>query len=661
MPLTRRTLIRNLACGIGASSLGSSLPLFSSSMPTAWTSEWDVALLKAEIDHMGRSFDKSEQMLRAHRGPDYNYQTNIRSVTVHPTRESLEYASLLLYFEDPGYTDRAIGILERMLPLQVQDPSSQYFGLWSWYMEEPVEKMNAADFNWADFNGSILLNILLLHEKRIPPELAVKVRTALRNAAACIRKRNVSLYYTNIAFQGTYVTLAAGELLEDDSLLDYARQRFVRLAATVNESGSFAEYNSPTYIAVTIENISRILMFVHDPSSRALAGQLNALAWKHIGEHWHAPTKQLAGPMSRAYSNDIGSPMWIQKGTGNRVQFVTLEELSQKAPGGEASIPTVDFRCPDELLPLFGPTKRHQHREIFVGGATLVDNLDVTKRESPVAPVEGTTLLTPSFALGSANRSDFWIQRRPLIAYWGDSVRPPKCLQVRVIKDDYDFTSALLYSAQNQGFVLGSIRFRSDGGDKHPSLDRIKDGTFSLTEMRVQLLLERWSSTNRILVNGKPMGPHPFVVPAASRVAIAAGDVKILFQAHFAHFIEPATNFVFEQQGNNAMLSVELMKSASPQTVHWAELPGAGCDFTLWMDDSGTALEKLDAAFAAMTFKESSGGGFRQVSWTTEDGTLSVKTASSVLPITKMDQAYEAQIDGRPYPFVRLESAPIRY
>jgi hypothetical protein len=661
LALTRRTLLE--ASVYSAAALWARVPRIYGAEPGAgegWTSEWDKALLLAEIVRIGKNYDEAEQMVRGHRGPEYNYQTNLRSMTVHATRDSIEYASLLLYFDEPALIGRAASILKRVLPLQVRDPTSPYFGLWSYYIEEPLEKMNSADFNWADFIGALLLNILFLHERRISADLARSIRTAVQNAAACIRKRNVSLYYTNIAFQGTYVTLATGELLKDAELLDYAKQRFVRLEATVNESGSFAEYNSPTYMAVTLENISRIMMFVHDPGSREIAAKLNALAWKQIAEHWHAPTKQLSGPMSRAYSNDIGSPMWIQKGTNNRVRFETLADLAKKAPGGEATIPTVDFRCPEDLVLLFGPTPRHQVREVFVAGTTLVDNLDVSKRAKAVAPIEGTTLLTPAFCLGSANRSDFWIQRRPLIAYWGDATRPPKCLQMRVIKDDYDFTSALLYSAQNQGSVLGSIRFRSDGGDKHPSLDRIKNGTFSLTQMRMELFFGQWQASNRILLNGKP-GPQEFTAHIGSRVAIDTGSVKLFFQVHAAHFVEAATQLRFVHQGSDAGLSVDLMKADAPQIVHWDNFAEAGCDFTLMMSDARQSLEALDAVFASSKFNAVDSAGTREITWSCGDEELTVKTASRVLPIAAMDEAYEARIDGKPYPLARLDQAPIHY
>ena len=287
---SRRSILGTLAYGIAACkfSLGSISGVIDS-RSSGWTKEWDAALLNAEIIALDRSYDPTVQLINVYRGPEYNYQSKIRNKTVHSTRDSLEYASLLLYQDDTTLVDRAVAIINRVLSLQVMNSASRYFGLWGWYMEEPPDQMAAADFNWADFNGATLLNILFEHENRLPPEVAVRCREALRACAISIRKRNVNLNYTNIAFQGTYVTLATAELLRDPGLLAYARERLVRLESTVSISGSFAEYNSPTYMAVTICNLSRILKYVRDADARAAGARLNALAWKHVAKHWHQP------------------------------------------------------------------------------------------------------------------------------------------------------------------------------------------------------------------------------------------------------------------------------------------------------------------------------------------------------------------------------------
>ena len=655
---SRRTILSGIGLGIGAAALpiatsGRGVP----ESPSGWTADWDAAVMRAQIAGYARSYDAETHSIRGERGAEYNYQSNVRNRTVHLTRNSLEYASLLLYVDDSASIERATDLIRTVLQNQVMDPASRYFGLWGWYFEEPPEQMHAADFNWADFNGSTLLNILLEHERKLPAEVATSCRESLRACAVSIRKRNVGLDYTNIAFMGTYVTLATAELFADADLLAYAKDRAVRLEATIGVSGSFSEYNSPTYLAVTIGNISRMLKYVKDGPSRAIAARLNALAWKHVAEHWHAQTMQLAGPMSRAYSNDIGSPMWIQKATGNRVKVLSLADLATHDSGGEATIATVDWLCPEELIPLFTSARTHQHREIFTAGKTADSKplllLDGPKPAGATVPVEGTTWLTPNFALGSVTRSDCWVQRRNLIAYWGGPARPPHCLQLRVLKDDYDFTSALFYSVQDKGSVLGSIRFRPDGGDKHPNLDPIQNGTISLSRMRLQILFGNWNASNVIRVDGR-LTTGPFVTSSTSRVAIDMGSVKFLFQSRNARFLEPARHLTFAFDGKDALLTLELMEENQAKMVRLVDLIDPGCDFALQLDDSGASLEDLDTRFAKTIFSDGTSGGLRQLSWKPGQHTLSVTTATAVLPTKKLEQSYEPAVDGRPYPFVRL-------
>jgi hypothetical protein len=659
--LSRRSVLGTLAYGIGTSSFSlGSISGIIDSQSSGWTKEWDAALLSAEILALGRSYDPSVQLINVYRGPEYNYQSKIRNKTVHSTRDSLEYASLLLYQDDTALVDRAIAIINRVLSLQVMNSASGYFGLWGWYMEEAPDQMAAADFNWADFNGATLLNILFEHVNSLPPEVAANCREALRACAISIRNRNVNLGYTNIAFQGTYVTLATAELLKDPSLLAYAKDRLVRLESTVAISGSFAEYNSPTYMAVTICNLSRILKYVRDESVRMAATRLNALAWKHIAKHWHQPTLQLAGPMSRAYSNDIGSPMWIQKGTNNRVRFMTLQEISTKATGESIGVPTLEWHCPEELIEIFTSVTRRQHREVFIAGSSAsgepISSLNGPKPLGATLPVEGTTLLTRNFSLGTIDRCDCWAQRRNLIAYWGGSSRPPQCLQLRVVKDDYDFTSALFYSAQDQGYVLGAIRFQLDGGDRHPSLDLIKDRTITLSRLQLELLFGRWDTKNSILVNGEPQPLRSFTVPATSRIAIETEGAKIIFQARDASFIDKAQSLHFSLEGGDAKLVVELMRTEKPQVVRLTDLVGPGCDFVFQMDDSSASLVKVDSLFAASRYTQSTSLGQREISWKIDSSMLSLSTSATIQSLAQQDQSFDLTVNSKPYPFVRLSA-----
>jgi len=80
--------------------------------------------------------------------------------------------------------------------------------------------------------------------------------------------------YTDIAVKGTFVALAA-EVLRDADLA-YARARLRRLAAFIDESGSFSEYNSPIYGWVTPTDLERLRAHVGDGQSRDMVAASSA-------------------------------------------------------------------------------------------------------------------------------------------------------------------------------------------------------------------------------------------------------------------------------------------------------------------------------------------------------------------------------------------------
>jgi hypothetical protein len=65
-----------------------------------------------------------------------------------------------------------------------------------------------------------------------------------------------------------------------------------------------AEYNSPTYTALTLWFLSMAAEWSRDPDTSALAHQLERSVWREVALHWHPPTHQFIGPFSRAYAED---------------------------------------------------------------------------------------------------------------------------------------------------------------------------------------------------------------------------------------------------------------------------------------------------------------------------------------------------------------------
>jgi len=613
-----------------------------------WSAEWNRAILLGAVASMSETYDAAERMGTRKLGPQYQYHTNLRSLTAHPTRDSLNYA---LYLLEAGDGERAAEILDRVLALQDTAPDSKWYGLWGWYLEEPPSRMSPADWNWADFNGGTLIMLERRHGAKLPPALRERVREAIRHAAYSVRRRNVRMSYTNIAVKGTFVTLAAAELLELEDLREYATERMHRLAQHIDETGSFDEYNSPTYARVTIANLTRMRMTFRSAEMKSIAGKIHQRAWLHLAKHWHAPTRQLAGPMSRCYRNDIGHPLWLQKALGGRLELASLDEVrtSKIQESGETAV--LDFDCPNELAGNFLRLgEPRQHREIFKNA------------EQPEPPLQGTTYLSENFSLGSANKSDFWVQRRPLLGYWvqrrprpgyGRGDAAPAWLQLRLIKDDYDFSSGLFYSVQEKGSALGFLNFRSPGGDRHIGLDPVTDGAFECSRLRWRIDLEGVPENAALLVDGKP--PASLTgLPPASRLAIDLGGVHLWLRFQRSVFGESKPALSIERNGARMTVSLDLHRSEQPETLRWADVKQAWAVFAIAMEEAEGSLADFSLRCAHGRFEHRPLASAERVIWQSPAGRLWLDGGSKIATLKKQHRAYRAGIRSGPVPYERL-------
>lgn len=489
------------------------------------------AAQKARLDRalapLHAAYDPSVCMVRAPFSSP-GYHTTLTGGTVHSTRTALGYAVALLDTGDEALRLRACDVLAAVIALQDTDPGSKTYGIWSWFLEEPLAKMSPPDWNWADFCGVQLLQVALDHRGRLPPELAQRVDAAIRHAARSIERRNVGPGYTNIALMGTYVTSVAAELYGLADLQAYAAQRLRRFVDYTREQGAFSEYNSPTYSAVALEELGRMRLHIQDPAARPLIEELYRLVWEDIALHFHAPSRQWAGPHSRCYSTLLKP---ATRALLARAADGALDSWHADEPSlFEQRLP---LPCPPDLLPHF--QRLDAPREVVK---------TYLKGEPPVV---GTTWLEPAFTLGSISRGEFWNQRRGILAYWG-TPEQPAYLHVRVLRDGYDFADAQLFAAQRRGDLLAAVTFATDGGNTHIGLDRIKNGRFRAKDLRL-----------RVELGGSAAALKP-AVPATQESAstLRAGDLRIGLAAPVCRFGELAPHWEAGQENGCARIDLVL-------------------------------------------------------------------------------------------------------
>lgn len=100
-----------------------------------------------------------------------------------------------------------------------------------------------------------------------------------------------------------YVTVMAGQIFNDNTLLDYGRNKLKRMYENTIANGGFSEYNSPTYTMVVLGDLSAMQNHFRDEESVNYARLLAKEEWKCIATHWHVRTKQWTGPHSRCYNS----------------------------------------------------------------------------------------------------------------------------------------------------------------------------------------------------------------------------------------------------------------------------------------------------------------------------------------------------------------------
>ncbi|WP_353112580.1 hypothetical protein [Microbacterium sp.] len=470
----------------------------------------------------------AERDLLANSSPPNPIHTRVTG-RAHPIRDSLAYALLLWELDAAGDTEvdgepraaRAARVLDAVLALQDADEDSDTYGLWAYYAEEPLSQMSPPDWNWADFLGEFLCLLLFRHGERLEPALRERAGTAVRRAAASIIRRDVDLDYTNIAVKGAFVTLAAGQLLDDEDLEEYGRTRLRRLHALLTRSRSFAEFNSPSYWAVVMQAFTGIRQYIHDDDAVAQAGDIERIAWEHFLARWHPATGQLTGPMARCYSTDLrrkpSALLIVQRVAGDT--WPIFDADTRPADVHSVHDAVLDLRIPDDLRPLLDrPAAEPTVREVFTdthyipGQVAGVSAAAAEGHETVILPTVGTSWHEGAATLGSVNFGDTWLQRRPLLGYWaepGDDPADPdtvaRFVSVEVLRDGHGFAGGSFRAEQDGSDVLWSIALATPSGDAHIHLDAIQPGEAVATSSLLVRFSVRGLDDAEVRADGTPL------------------------------------------------------------------------------------------------------------------------------------------------------------
>lgn len=614
--LTRRQFNHRLLAGLAFAGAGIPFTTHAASRfaISRTQRDWLLSTLPAE----DQKFDPFAKMLVASAANNPGHPGATKTGDVHPTRASLNYAAALLDTGEGWRIERANQILRVVIGLQDTDTFSKTHGLWPWSLEEPLAKMSPPGFDSADFCAMPLLMCWTLNHDRVARDLVEPLRAAIVHATQAIQRRNVSPPETGAAVLGTAVTLLAAQELKLPELRAHAKDRLRRLHTHIVREGSFAEYNSPDDTLAVLQELSRLLWLLKDSRDRAIVTALHERAWKHVADHFHPPTAQWAGPHSRSHETDLrkrpAALAFLQAASGNRLKFAL-----PAPPPLSLEAYRIPLDCPRKFLrPLAQLDKPRETVETFV-------QRDASKPGSANAIV-GTTWLHPHFALGTVNRGDLWTQRRPFIAYWG-TPPAPRFLRLRCLKDDADFASALMFSAQHQGAALVAVTLCADHGDAHPALDPIKDGVVNYKELRLRFELggDLAGCTVRTIGTDK------------KAVVIQDQSIRFLLRPLAGSFGGADVRWEFPELGLAKSVDV-ILHTGEEKTLDLRKLSEAFVSFTF--EDWPYEQRELPTTNA----ESRASAGRLQARWQTRGRTLSLDTSVKPASFDSMNDALRAGV-----------------
>ncbi len=165
------------------------------------------------------------------------------------------------------------------------------------------------DFPYCVFANNHAAHLLAVHAA----DFSVRARTRLESWARQAMQEKAGSrqgalqfhgYNDNMPAKATLGLILGGEFFGDLAAVNHGLWNLHELRRLLARRGVISEHCSPTYTPLTLTNLTEISMHARSAEARELARAAADRVWAELLAHYHAPTRSITGPYSRAYMTD---------------------------------------------------------------------------------------------------------------------------------------------------------------------------------------------------------------------------------------------------------------------------------------------------------------------------------------------------------------------
>ncbi|KIW14255.1 hypothetical protein PV08_07037 [Exophiala spinifera] len=239
----------------------------------------------------------------------------------HETRSSAWYAAGLLQRNQNDDAEQGIKILRNIIGSQHKDPTTEWYGDYQYYPEEPTVGTDAYppapygsfDPNWRNFIGTALILIYEEFQSLLPNDLQQLIIESVYNSTVGDTYRlggltygNLNPGYTNPSTMRSIQASWIGRKLNNANLTAFGENWAAQVIELFDRNLTLSEFNSATYTGVTLYALTMWDKYLPPDSIMKQNGaRMIKDTWLSLAETYHPAMKNLAGPWDRSYGYDM--------------------------------------------------------------------------------------------------------------------------------------------------------------------------------------------------------------------------------------------------------------------------------------------------------------------------------------------------------------------